>query len=46
MNKKIKSTAKKTAATVGRIGAIALGIALILAHVAASAIGTLVLCDH
>lgn len=40
--KKVKKTAKKAVATVGKVGGIMLGGALLLTHIAASAVGVLV----
>lgn len=40
--KNVKKTAKKAVTTVGKIGGIMLGSALIVGHIAASAVGALV----
>ena len=40
--KNVKNTARKAVTTVGKMGGIALAVALVLAHVAASAVGALV----
>ena len=40
--KNVKNTARKAVTTIGKVGGIALAGALVLAHVAASAVGALV----
>ena len=40
--KDVKHTAKKVVATAGKVGKVALGSALILTHLAMSAVGALV----